>query len=327
MGTEYNEGANLVGNPYQAYLDLSQITTANSALTHFYIYDADQGVYAPVVDGSSDNPVIPSKHIHPHQAFFVLAPEGGTSVTLTPSMADTTRGGGDGSHYRDDDHVNYPLVNLFVENAIGQRDLTVVEMNRPTLGGVSKINYLKNANFAVAAHLDGTSYGILFAPDGINRVPVRFSTEESGTFKMSWETHNGVFSELRLIDNKTGANYDMLAHDSYSFEASVDDYSSRFYIVFSCSGMGVDENEDDGSSIGSGTFAYIGTDGNIVIDMDAETCHGASLQVIDVMGRVLHSTTVNGEMHAISTSGLAKGVYLLRLTKGNMMRTQKIVVR
>lgn len=324
-GINYQPGANLVGNPYQGYLNLAAITDKYSGLDKFYIYDADQGVYAPVVDGSSSNPVIPSKYIHPHQGFFVLAPTDDLTLEFEPTMAGTTMGSGSDSHFRDEGQPDYPLVNLFAEDAMGHRDLTVVEFHRPELGGAEKINYLHSAPFTIAAHYDHVSYGILFASDEIDRIPVRFKTEESGTVTLTWSTYNGEFYELRLIDNKLGVDYDMLANDSYTFEASPEDYSSRFYIVYDCSGTGIDENEDDGSSTGSGSFAYIGVDGNIIID--AESYEGVSLQMIDMMGRVLYSTTVNGEMHTISTNGLAKGMYLLRLANNKNVRIQKIVVK
>jgi hypothetical protein len=323
-GINYQPGANLVGNPYQGYLNLAKITDKYSGLDKFYIYDADQGVYAPVVDGSSSNPVIPSKYIHPHQAFFVLAPSDDMTLEFEPTMAGTTMGSGSNSHFRDEEQPDYPLVNLFAEDMMGHRDLTVIEFHRPELGGAEKINYMHNAPFVVAAHHDRTSYGILFATDDLERIPVRFQTTERGTITMKWSTYNGEFYELRLIDNKLGVDYNMLANDSYTFEASPEDYSSRFYIVYDCSGTDIDENEDD-SSAGSGSFAYIGVDGNIIID--AESYEDVSLQMIDMMGRVLYSTTVNGEMHTLSTNGLAKGVYLIRLANNKNVRIQKIVVK
>ena len=314
---QYASGWNLVGNPYQAYLDIDKI-----GKDPIYTYDADQGIFVPYTKTSSENPAILSQYIHPHQAFFVHADSDGETLTFTQGMATTTSTAG--SYYRE--KLNYPLVNLFAEDDAGHRDLTVVEFHRPELGGAPKFDYMRTAPFSLAAHYAGTSYGILFATDDLKRIPVRFQTTENGPVTLTWSTYNGEFYELRLIDNKLGVDYNMLASNSYTFDATIEDYASRFYIVYDCSGTGVDENED-GSSSGSGTFAYIGTDGNIVIDIDAESSHGASLQVVDVLGRVLYSTVCRDGVHTVSTNGLAKGVYLLRLTNGNMVKTQKIVVR
>ena len=324
-GINYQPGANLVGNPYQGYLDLSKITNSYPELDKFYIYDADQGVFAPVADGSSSNPVIPSKYIHPHQAFFVLAPSDNITLSFQPTWAGTTTGDDDNSHYRDDaDEPHYPLVNLFADDGIGHRDLTVIEFHRPEQGGAQKLDYMRTAPFNLAAHHAGMDYGILFATDDMERIPVHFKTAESGLITLTWSTYNGEFRKLSLVDNKRGVEHDMLVDNSYTFEASPDDYSSRFYIIYDCSGTGI---EEEGYSTGTGSFAYIGTDGNIVIDMDVETCHGASLQVIDAMGRVLYSTVYGNGVHTVSTNGLAKGMYFLRLTNGDIVKTQKIVVK
>ena len=317
----YASGWNLVGNPYQAYLNI------NALNRNLYIYDADQGVYAPYAPAASGNPATPSQYIHPHQAFFVHAASDGEELIFTPSMASTETT--PYSYYRDD-RIDYPLVNLYAENNAGQRDLTVVEFHRPELGGARKLETMRNAPFTLAAHYAGISYGILFATDDIERIPVRFKTDENGWVTLTWSTHNGEFSKLLLIDNKLGVEHNMLADNSYTFEASPDDYSSRFYIVYDCSGMGVEENEDTGgASTGSataGTFAYI-NNGNIVIDIGSD--YGASIQVIDVLGRVLYSKTIAGTdgTCTVSTKGLAKGVYLIRLADGHNVKTQKLVVQ
>ena len=316
----YASGWNLVGNPYQAYLNI------NALNRNLYIYDADQGVYAPYAPAASGNPATPSQYIHPHQAFFVHAASDGEELIFTPTMASTETT--PYSYYRDD-RIDYPLVNLYAENNAGQRDLTVVEFHRPELGGARKLETMRNAPFTLAAHYAGISYGILFATDDIERIPVRFKTDENGWVTLTWSTHNGEFSKLLLIDNKLGVERNMLADNSYTFEASPDDYSSRFYIVYDCSGMGVEENDESGASTGSATaatFAYI-NNGNIVVDIGSG--YVTSIQVIDVLGRVLYSKTIAGidGTYTVSTKGLAKGVYLIRLADGHNVKTQKLVVQ
>ena len=309
----YNPGANLLGNPYQAYLDLTKITDANSKISQFYIYDADQGVYAPYTEDASSNPCIPSRYIHPHQAFFALVSEA-TSLTFAPSMAGTTKDDNGNSFFRGgEEQVNYPVVNLFAENATGNRDLTIVELNRPEMGGAAKINELRNANFQIAAALDGQRYGILFTPEGTERVPVHFTTAEDGTYTLRWNMHNGEFTSLILVDNVTGAVCNMLTNNHYTFEASADDYASRFYITYTVTG--VDENNE-----GDGSFAFF--DGSEWV-----VSGKGQLDVIDVTGRVLRSQRLVNERNRVSLNGVAKGVYLLRVSDGKNTMVQKIVVR
>jgi len=317
VGTNYAKGWNLVGNPYQAYLDIDDI-----GYDPIYTYDADQGMFVPYTKTASENPAIVSEFIHPHQAFFVHASSDGETLTFTQDMATTESAAG--SYFRE--KVNYPLVNLFADDEEGHRDLTVIEFHRPELGGASKLDYMRTAPFSLAAHYAGKSYGILFATDDIERVPVKFKPTESGRITLTWSTHNGEFSMLNLIDNKLGVQHNMLASNSYVFETSPDDYSSRFYITYECSGTGIDENDPSTGSGSGSTFAYI-NNGNIVVDV--ETCHGASLQIIDVLGRVLYSKNLDGGDAAchVSTDRFAKGVYLLRLSSNQGVKTQKIVVQ
>ena len=304
-------GSNLVGNPYQAYLDLDDVTRITGQ-QYFYVYDADYSVYGPYMTGASINPALPSKFIHPHQGFFVVTAAADSAFAFTYNMA-TTRNNPT-SYFRGEEQPAYPVVNLFAENQAGNRDMTVIELNRPELGGMRKMNNLRNANFKVSAHFEDENYGLLFTPKGTERVPVRFQTSEDGVYTLTWSMYNGDFTSLRLIDNKTGVNYDMLANDHYTFEASVDDYTSRFYITYSC--IGLDEEdvyESDNFAFFNGSEWVINGKGH--------------LDVIDMTGRVLYAAQLNDDQNRVHLDGVAMGVYLLRVTDNKVVRTQKIIVR
>lgn len=299
----YNKGWNLVGNPYQAYLDVSTLGT-------IYGYDADMGVYAPYTTGGSVNPAIPAQNIHPHQGFFYHAASDGVKLTFTPDMATTEKN--PNSYYRDA-QVNYPLVNLFAQNAAGNRDLAVVEFNRPELGGATKVGFMTNANFQIAAHLDGENYGLLFTPENTEKVPVRFYTDEDGTFTLTWSTFNGDFTSLLLVDNMTGTITDMLRSDHYTFDAKTSDYASRFYLTYACTGV-EEVNEGDGS------FAFF--------DGSEWVVNGkGQLDIIDVTGRVLFSKRIANEQNRVNLNNVAPGVYMMRVSDGKDTMVQKIVVR
>ncbi len=300
---QYNKGWNLVGNPYQAYLNVSTLGT-------IYGYDADMGVYAPYTTEASENPAIPAKNIHPHQAFFYHATDDGDDLIFNTGMATTEKNSN--SYYRGT-QVNYPLVNLFAENAAGNRDLAVVEFNRPELGGATKVGFMTNANFQIAAHLDGQNYGLLFTPENTEKVPVRFYTDEDGTFTLTWSTFNGDFTSLLLVDNMTGTITDMLRSDHYTFDAKTSDYASRFYLTYACTGV-EEVNEGDGS------FAFFGGSEWVVNGK-------GQLDIIDVTGRVLFSKRIANEQNRVNLNNVAPGVYMMRVSDGKDTMVQKIVVR
>jgi hypothetical protein len=309
---EYNKGWNLVGNPYQAYLDLTKVS---STMNQFYIYDAEQGTYVPYTVGQSANSVTPPRFIHPHQAFFVYSAATSSNYVFDYTWATAEKATDGSSYFRGgENQLNYPLVNLFVKNQQGNRDLTIIEFNRPELGGATKVRGLRNSDFRIAAGFNGREYGILFTPEGTEKVPVHFKAEHDGIYTMTWGMENGNFTNLRLIDNKTGVNYDMLANDSYTFEASADDYASRFYITYTVTGL------DEEISYESDNFAFFNGSEWIINGQ-------GHLDVIDMTGRVLYAAQLSNDQNRVNLDGFAKGVYLLRVIDNKVVRTQKIIVR
>ena len=117
-----------------------------------------------------------------------------------------------------------------------------------------------------------------------------------------------------MIDNLTGNDVDLLATPSYTFEAKITDYASRFKLVFTADGNANDDEE---------AFAFF-SDGNIIIMADA--CD-ASLQVVDMQGRIIRTVGLSQCGSRTSTAGMTPGVYMLRLLNGEKVRTQKIVIQ
>ena len=154
---------------------------------------------------------------------------------------------------------------------------------------------------------DGTDYAVVSAPE-MGEMPVNFKAETNGSYTMSFGSENVTFSYLHLIDNLTGTDVDLLATPSYTFDASTTDYASRFRLVFATGG------NNDGDS-----FAFF-SNGSFVVSNEGE----ATLQVVDVMGRILKSENISGS--ASVKVDAASGVYMLRLVNGNDVKVQKVVV-
>ena len=145
--------------------------------------------------------------------------------------------------------------------------------------------------------------------NGQGEMPVNFKAEHNGTFTLNFDSENVEFNSLYLIDNMTGANVDLMANPSYTFEATTTDYASRFRLVFNTNN--VEES--------NANFAYY-NGSEWVVNASAN----ATLQVVDMMGRVVR--TSEAARH-IATEGLTQGLYVIRLIEGDNMKTQKIVVR
>jgi hypothetical protein len=158
---------------------------------------------------------------------------------------------------------------------------------------------------------EGNDYAVVRS-ESMGEIPVNFKAENNGTYTLTFNNEEVSFNYLHLIDNKTGNNVDLMANPSYTFEANVADYASRFRLVFSANSINEQvENE---------TFAFFNGNAWVINNNGV-----ATLQVIDMSGRVISTETVNG--NATTKVNAATGVYMLRLTNGNVVKTQKVVVK
>ena len=158
--------------------------------------------------------------------------------------------------------------------------------------------------------MDDQDYAVVNA-ESMGELPISFKAEKSGSYTLSFNAEGVSFSYLHLIDNMTGADVNLLNTSNYSFDASTSDYASRFLLVFSTS-----------CSINGDNFSFVNGSGNLCIfGIEGE----ATLQVFDAMGRMLSSEQFSGSYE--KQLNAAPGVYMLRLTNGNNVKVQKMVVR
>jgi len=281
-------GFNLVGNPFACNATVNK---------DFYVVDNTTGKVILASNGSE---------IAPCAGIFVKATANDASVTFTKA---TSR----------------------VEPSSSSFDIVVKREAQPTRDGVAtgsttldrarvrlgdaetleKFSIGDGEGCVIYFPQNGQDLAVAYA-NGENEMPLNFKAAKNGIYTLAFEVENLDLDYLHLIDNMTGGEVDVLAMPNYSFEAKTSDYASRFRLVFA-------ENETDGPSADEQPFAYY-ANGEIRIVADA--CD-ASLQVVDMMGRVIVSTDV---ARNVSTSGMPAGVYVLRLVSGDGVRTQKIVV-
>ena len=156
---------------------------------------------------------------------------------------------------------------------------------------------------------DGNDYALV-STEGIGEMPVNFKAEHNGRYTLDFTDEQVTFSYLHLIDNMTGNDIDLLTTPNYSFEALTTDYASRFKLVFATICEDADSDND---------FAFF-SNGKLVVLNEGP----ATLQVIDLMGRIVKSETING--NANINVNVAPSVYMLRLMNGDDIKTQKIVM-
>lgn len=224
------------------------------------------------------------------RGFMVKADGSGQTVTLNPQSKGESREKG-----------QYLCLSL-------GEDKAYVKLNE----GVSMPLFELNGQHAAFYLTQGQKRFAMLVRDGAEALDISFEARHNGMQTLSVDTQGLDLEYLHLIDNLTGADIDLLQTPEYVFNARTSDYASRFRLVFSA-------NDEGGASTGSATFAFV-SNGEIVINGAMDN---ATLQIIDVMGRVIVSRDA---VRHISTSGIPAGVYVLRLVDGDGVRIQKIVI-
>jgi hypothetical protein len=314
-------GYNLLGNPYQSYLDFSAFISdaANSGLSAskdnaeptYAVYDPELGSYIQYKSGSSRGSRSADGKLHPHQGFMMRKTGGATTAVFKNTMRCTNST----SPFRGEQPA-FPLINLTVTDYEGHSDVAVLELGRDREEGAEKLR-ANTCKGWLYLHYSDDDYAILFRGEVEDYQPLWFEASEAGAYTLSWETANGEFEALTLVDNIMGTRTDMLTHDSYVFEGNPEQYKSRFKIEIG-NWKDTDENTD-GPSTGSGTFAFV-NNGNLVVNGEG------TLQLFDVTGRCIYSATLSGSQTITALPDVTAGVYVLRLSNNNETRTQKIIL-
>lgn len=272
-------GWNLVGNPF------TQIATIDREC---YVMNA---AGTEIIAGNT-------RTVNPMQGVFVIAAEEGEMLTFSPENTVD-----DGSKL---------VVNVLQGNGASTGSATIDRaIVRFGGNGILPKFMLNPDNTKVYIPQDGTDYAVV-GHNRDNATPVSFKADQDGSYTLSFDFINLDMDYLHLIDNKTGADVNLLQTPKYTFQALTTDYAERFKLVYATT-TGVNE--------GDKPFAYY-MNGEIRLFMAEE---GASLQIVDMTGHVVVSQC--GRIQCVSTDGMTSGVYMLRLISGDDVKVQKIVVK
>ncbi len=258
----------------------------------------DQDCY--IIDNTEGKVVLAEQPpiIAPCEGVFVKATTNDFSVTFSKSAGAKANG-------------NKNSLDLVVT-----QDKATLDRARVRLGegiNMEKITLNDNKSTQITLWHDGQNCAVAYTK-GLNELPLNFKAAENGTYSIGIEANCLDWDYLHLIDNLTGNDIDLLVTPYYSFEAKTTDYVSRFILLLA-------PNCEDADGDSETSFAYV-NNGNIIITGVGDTPN-ASLQVVDLMGRVI---CCRDSVHTVSTNGMTPGIYVLRLNDCEKVRTQKIVI-
>ena len=288
-------GFNLIGNPFacNAYLaDGRDFYVMNTAGDELVVNDSENGVIAPL------------------QGLFVQATDANDNTVTFTTQASQDPGKG---------------LTLNLSQGHGVIDRARVRFGE---GNTLEKFRFNDKNAKIYIPQNGKDYAVVNVGNGRDgactvstEIPINFKATENGTYTLtisgtpnsSLLTPNSSPLTPHLIDNMTGANIDLLATPTYTFEAKTTDYESRFRLVFSAND---DTDNPDNTETGD-PFAFIDADGNLIVHGDGV------LQIVDATGRIIVDRR-DGAC-TVSTAKMVPGVYVLRLITDNGIKTQKII--
>ena len=260
-------GWNLVGNPYNQNATIDR---------EFYVMNSDGTEIMPAEEDG----------IEPMQGVFVVATGENQTVTFTPGES-----------------KKIASLSLNLSNGRSLIDRAIVRFGEDRQ--LPKFQMNENST-KVYVPMNGTDYAVVYANE-MGEMPVNFKAEKNGAYTITLAPTDVDLCYLHLIDNITDNDVDMLKTQSYTFNANITDYASRFKLVFAT-----------GNSSNSDNFAFY-SDGDLVINNEG----AAVLQVVDVLGRIISTQNINGSQRVSFTGN---GVYMIQLVQGDNVKTQKIVV-
>ncbi len=286
------KGFNLVGNPFACN---ANITDGNGNPMSFYVIEGKH-----VVAYEGNEPIAPATGV------MVQADADHESVTFTKVTPEAQ------ASQSNSGSLQIALMQANTRNH-AKIDKAIVSFNEGSR--LEKFHFGNDAKVYIPqGGKDCAIASVSAGRDGVHtvsttEVPINFKATENGNYTITVNPEGVNLAYLHLIDNMTGMDVDLLQTPYYTFTAKTNDYESRFKLVFAT-------DDEDGTLTDTGTFAF-NSNGNWIISNEGE----ATLQVIDITGRILSSETISGSVS--KAIDVAPGVYILKLND----KVQKIVIR
>ena len=199
-----------------------------------------------------------------------------------------------------------PTLNIAVVNEQYEDNAYVLFKEGRSL---NKINHM-NENIPMVYVIDNNEkLAIATMNDNVKEVSLGFEAMTMGEYTIAVKAQDCKFNSMTLIDNMTGEKTNLMT-DSYTFMATTNDEPNRFTLTLN------NDNDNDNDT----DFIYIHNNEMIINNIEGN----GLVQIYDMMGRSVATYNVSGSAN-ISMETLSNGVYVVRMTDANGVKTQKVV--
>ncbi|WP_431134210.1 GEVED domain-containing protein [Psychroserpens mesophilus] len=332
---------NLIGNPYASYIDFSTFFATNqsqfdsaSAYQAIYGYDGDASNGWTVWNQATilDNSV--TELIAPGQAFFVKAKATGGLIDFTTAMRRT---GSDDDFIlgRSANNINVALSKIRLISSDHHATTQIYFIEGTTRGlddGYDAGSYQGIAGeFSIFTNLVEDNEGLDIAIQSLPYndfndvvIPLGIKALAEGSLTITLDDTSSVPSNVNIYLEDTQENTLTLLNTSdYSFTPSSDlTGTGRFFLRYSSETLSSLVSELEHILIYSNNSTK-----ELIIKGQLTTNSSATLY--DMQGRIVFNKILNvsNTVNSINVNGISAGVYIVKVTDGNTVKTQKLVIR
>ena len=321
---QVKEGFNLVGNPYPAYFDYEAATKLDIMET-FWVRSRNEANNGWIFDtyntltnlGLSPSGKAISGKIPPMQAFWVRVSPTKTSGTIAFAKTHTSHADNAGNIRRAPKVEQQQFIRLRLHKD-ETYDETIVAFFPNAHDEIDRYDSHKmlnaSANVPDIYSMAGSeilAINSLKTFEGERRIPLYYTTQQSGEFKISANQIVGfnTFSNVILYDFLLGTEHDLLLNGAYHFTSSKATSLNRFELIVKIPGLNTDLHESKVSPI-------VKMLDNSKVLIDVRTSGFTQADIYDVAGKLLASYQLT-ELVTVVPMHYVGGMYVIKLKNNN----------
>ena len=330
---------NLIGNPYPSYIDAQSFLTTNASIldpNSTAIYGYNDSTDETTAGNRNRYTIInllqnDTKNISPGQGLFLAPNTTGGSIQFLSSMR-TNIGTDDFIQGR----VNNVITN-FKLKLTKDTDNFITDFyftSDATLGldpGYDATLFGESApTFSIYSDLVQNSTGLSFAIQALGEtdytdviIPLGINTMQGEQITISIENSTLPSTTEVYLDDNVSSTSTLLNSGDFVFTPNTNlSGTGRFYLRFSDSTLSTSTND-------LSVIDIYTTQNNKSIIISGNLFENTIVKMYDIQGRIVNteSLATNSNKHYIDVSALQAGVYIVKLSNGNNIRTKKIIIK
>ena len=225
--------------------------------------------------------------------FFVKAAEATASLSYSEGAK------------RGNDNVA-PSINIIATSKAGN-DNVIIRFAGEETQGFDKLDNFDRSIAEIYVENNSGRYAIMSYDENTTEVELTFHANQMGNYTIAAITE-GDFRSVVLVDRLSGVETNLMIED-YNFTATSGDKTDRFLIKL-----------DNGQHSADNSHFVYQSGEELVVEAEG------TVQIIDIMGRMVYSDDVETTNNRIDVSNFKNGTYVVRVINETGVKVEKVVV-